>query len=86
MPRVLEKEKRRAHCADVGSHLIHCLKSLQQRHDSFFMKCFLVNGDVRIELVTDKIEKPPAETAVLFEMLRELRVLIGEGGLHGNVF
>ncbi|XWS44861.1 hypothetical protein CRYUN_Cryun15aG0086000 [Craigia yunnanensis] len=32
--RVLEKEKRQTHCADVGSHLIGRLRSLQDRHDS----------------------------------------------------
>lgn len=33
---VLDKEKRQAHCADVGSHLIERLKSLQQKHESSF--------------------------------------------------
>lgn len=32
--RVLDKEKRQEHCADVGSHLIKRLKALQQKHDS----------------------------------------------------
>ena len=44
------------------------------------------NGGV--ELVTDRQEKTPAkaETAVLFEDLRELGILIRKGELHGNVF
>jgi alanine-glyoxylate transaminase/(R)-3-amino-2-methylpropionate-pyruvate transaminase len=32
--KVLDKEKRQAHCADVGSHLLERLRSLEQRHDS----------------------------------------------------
>ena len=32
--KVLDKEKRQAHCADVGSHLLERLKSLQEKHES----------------------------------------------------
>lgn len=32
--RVLDKEKRQAHCSDVGSHLLERLRALQQRHES----------------------------------------------------
>nr|KAJ0204733.1 hypothetical protein LSAT_V11C500279630 [Lactuca sativa] len=42
---------------------------------------------VGIELVIDRKEKTPAkgETAILFVKLRELGVLVGKGGLHGNI-
>ncbi|XP_039779740.1 alanine--glyoxylate aminotransferase 2 homolog 1, mitochondrial-like isoform X1 [Panicum virgatum] len=85
--KVLDKEKRQAHCADVGAHLVERLKSLQEKHE--------IIGDVRgrglmlgVELVTDRNEKTPAkaETAELFEKLKDLGVLVGKGGLHGNVF
>ena len=32
--RVLDKEKRQAHSAEVGSHLLERLRVLEQRHDS----------------------------------------------------
>ncbi|KAH7520664.1 hypothetical protein FEM48_Zijuj08G0169200 [Ziziphus jujuba var. spinosa] len=85
--RVIDKEKRQAHCHDVGSHLLDRLRALQQRHD--------IIGDVRgrglmlgVELVSDRKEKTPAkaETAVVFEKMRELGILLGKGGLHGTVF
>ncbi|XP_060184165.1 alanine--glyoxylate aminotransferase 2 homolog 1, mitochondrial [Lycium barbarum] len=85
--RVIDNEQRKKHCAEVGSHLIGRLRDLEKRHD--------IIGDVRgrglmvgIELVTDRKEKTPAkaETGVLFEKLKDLGVLVGKGGLHGNVF
>ncbi|KAG4920169.1 hypothetical protein JHK86_048982 [Glycine max] len=47
--RVLDKERRQCHCADVGSHSIQRLRSMMQVHD-------------------------------------KLGILVGKGGLHGNVF
>nr|XP_010926237.1 alanine--glyoxylate aminotransferase 2 homolog 1, mitochondrial [Elaeis guineensis] len=85
--KVLDNEKRQTHCADVGSRLIERLKILQQKHE--------IIGDVRgrglmlgVEFVTDRKEKTPAkvETAILFEKLKDLGVLLGKGGIHGNVF
>ncbi|KAI9391408.1 hypothetical protein POPTR_007G080000v4 [Populus trichocarpa] len=85
--RVIDQEKRQEHCAAVGSHLSGRLRELQRSHD--------IIGDVRgrglmvgIELVTDRKEKTPAkaETAILFEKLKELGILVGKGGIHGNVF
>lgn len=32
--RVIDKEKRQVHCADVGSHLLGRLRDLQQRYES----------------------------------------------------
>ena len=32
--KVIDKERRQTHCAEVGSHLIQRLKDLQKRHDS----------------------------------------------------
>ncbi|KAI7983292.1 hypothetical protein LOK49_LG15G00478 [Camellia lanceoleosa] len=54
-----------------------------------------VIGDVRgrglmlgIELVTDRELKTPAkaETVHIMEQMKEMGVLIGKGGFHGNVF
>ena len=42
--KVLDKEKRQAHCHEVGSHLLERLRSLQQKHESnySFNSFFLV--------------------------------------------
>lgn len=40
--RVLDKEKRQKHCADIGSHLIGRLNDLQQKHESNFHLSTLV--------------------------------------------
>ncbi|MFT5423915.1 MAG: alanine-glyoxylate transaminase/(R)-3-amino-2-methylpropionate-pyruvate transaminase [Phycisphaerales bacterium] len=71
---------------DVGSHLIAGLEALQAKHPLI--------GDVRgkglmigVELVKDRATKEPAtaECAAVFEKAKDLGVLIGKGGLFGNV-
>lgn len=85
--RVIEKERLQDNCKVVGGHLINRLKQLQQKHE--------IIGDVRgqglmlgIELVKDRATKVPAsaETAEAMERMKDMGVLIGKGGLYGNVF
>jgi alanine-glyoxylate transaminase/(R)-3-amino-2-methylpropionate-pyruvate transaminase len=82
---VIEREGLQANSLRVGEHLITGLRRLQQKHS--------IIGDVRgrglmigVELVKDRATKEPAkaECAAVFERARELGVLIGKGGLHGN--
>ncbi len=70
-----------------GDYLRQQLLALQERHP--------IIGDVRgmglmqaVELVTDRKTKEPAKlaTARILEACREEGLLLGKGGLHGNVF
>ena len=72
--------------AEAGAHLRGKLEELKAKHPLI--------GDVRgmglmqaIELVEDRETKTPATaaTAALMEAARENRLLIGKGGLDGNV-
>jgi alanine-glyoxylate transaminase/(R)-3-amino-2-methylpropionate-pyruvate transaminase len=85
--RTIDDENLQENCAVVGGHLKQRLLQLKDKHD--------IIGDVRgrglmlgVELVTDRTTKEPAtaETAHVFERLRDLGVLIGKGGIHGNMF
>ncbi|KAI5072715.1 hypothetical protein GOP47_0013110 [Adiantum capillus-veneris] len=85
--KVIDKERRQENCAVVGGHLLERLRQLQEKHP--------IIGDVRgkglmigVELVTDRGTKVPAkaETAEVLEKMKDLGVLAGKGGLHGNVF
>lgn len=85
--RVVDEERLQANCLSVGDRLVKGLKELQRKHD--------VIGDVRggglmlgVELVKDRATKAPAtaETAAAHERMRDLGVLMGKGGLSGNVF
>jgi 4-aminobutyrate aminotransferase-like enzyme len=83
---LIEEENLAANAADMGAYLRENLEELQAKYSLI--------GDVRgmglmhaLELVEDRdLKSPaPAETARLMEAARERRILIGKGGLHGNV-
>lgn len=83
---VLEKEADPKHVAAMGRMLRSGLERLQEKYP--------VIGDVRgmglmqgLELVKDRQSKEPSPQATqqLFEATRELGLLIGKGGLYGNV-
>ena len=75
-----------ANCEETGAYLRNRLLELQERH--------AIIGDVRgmgllqgIELVEDRQSKAPATaaTARLMEACREEGLLLGKGGMYGNV-
>jgi 4-aminobutyrate aminotransferase-like enzyme len=83
---LIEDEDLKRNAAEVGGYLRQKLDSLKEKYP--------VIGDVRgmglmqgIELVKDRETKEPAPQAVLtvFEETKRRGVLIGKGGLYGNV-
>ncbi|HKC47336.1 MAG TPA: aspartate aminotransferase family protein [Gemmatimonadales bacterium] len=83
---VIDQERLQENARVVGARLRAGLEDLATRHRLI--------GDVRgrglmlgVELVRDRATKEPAreETTELFEQLRQLAVLVGKGGLFGNV-
>ena len=84
--RVIEDEDLRRNAAETGGYLRLRLEELKEK--------YTVIGDVRgmglmqaLELVRDRETKEPYPQAVLrvFEETRRRGVLIGKGGLYGNV-
>ncbi len=82
----IEEQNLMANCAETGGYLRGRLEELKDKHE--------IIGDVRgmgllqaIELVEDRKTKAPApqQTAMLMEAARENRILIGKGGMFGNV-
>lgn len=82
----IEDNDLKKNAAEVGGYLRLRLEELKQRYS--------VIGDVRglglmqgLELVRDRVTKEPAPDAVLrvFEETKRRHVLIGKGGLYGNV-
>jgi alanine-glyoxylate transaminase/(R)-3-amino-2-methylpropionate-pyruvate transaminase len=83
---VIDSEGIQENALRVGTHLKNRLVELQQKHPLI--------GDVRgmglmlgAELVKDRKTKEPAkaETAAVLELAKERGLLIGKGGLYGNV-
>jgi alanine-glyoxylate transaminase/(R)-3-amino-2-methylpropionate-pyruvate transaminase len=83
---VIEEENLLENAAVVGAHFRAGLEALKEKHPLI--------GDVRgmglmqaLELVKDRATKEPApqETVAVMERARENGLLIGKGGLHGNV-
>jgi len=82
----IEEQNLAINAAEVGAHLRGRLEELKEKHTLI--------GDVRgmgllqaIELVEDRKTKKPAtaETLALMESAREQGLLIGRGGMYGNV-
>jgi alanine-glyoxylate transaminase/(R)-3-amino-2-methylpropionate-pyruvate transaminase len=82
---VIEREKLQENALTIGNHLLGGLARLKEKHN--------VIGDVRgkglllgIELVKDRGTKEPAkaECAEVLERCREMGLLLGKGGLHGQ--
>lgn len=83
---VIEEEKLLENCDRVGRALRSKLEALQQKHP--------LMGDVRgmglmqgVELVKDRASKEPApeETSRVMDRAKVNGLLIGKGGLYGNV-
>jgi 4-aminobutyrate aminotransferase-like enzyme len=84
--KVIEEDDLRTNCRVVGDHFHEKLLGLQEKYP--------IIGDVRgmgimqaVELVKDRKTKEPNPEAVLkvFEETKRRGVLIGKGGLYGNV-
>ena len=83
---LIEEQNLMQNCADTGGYLGGRLEELKDKHE--------IIGDVRgmglmqaVELVEDRTTKKPAaaQTAAVMEAARENRLLIGKGGMFGNV-
>ncbi|HEY1220014.1 MAG: aspartate aminotransferase family protein [Bryobacteraceae bacterium] len=82
----IEERNLLANCAETGAYLRAGLEELKDQHELI--------GDVRgmgllqaVELVTDRQAKTPAanQAAQVMEAARENRLIIGKGGMYGNV-
>lgn len=83
---IIDREGYQQRCAVLGERLLGGLKKLMAKHESI--------GEVRgkglmvaFELVKDRKTKEPDKEMCLhvFERAKDLGILIGKGGLYGNV-
>jgi 4-aminobutyrate aminotransferase len=82
----IEEQNLAVNCAETGAYLRGKLEELKDKHE--------IIGEVRgmgllqaMELVEDRQTKKPAtaQTAMVMEAARENRILLGKGGMLGNV-
>ncbi|MGA2115466.1 MAG: aspartate aminotransferase family protein [Bryobacteraceae bacterium] len=82
----IEEQDLLTNCTETGAYLHRRLAELKEKHE--------IIGEVRgmglmaaLELVTDRGNKTPApaETALALEAARENRIILGKGGMYGNV-
>jgi 4-aminobutyrate aminotransferase len=82
----IEEQNLLVNCTETGAYLRSGLEELQRKH--------ALIGDVRgmglmqaLELVEDRKAKTPApaKTAAVMEAARRNRIILGKGGMHGNV-
>jgi 4-aminobutyrate aminotransferase-like enzyme len=82
----IEEQDLLTNCTETGGYLRGCLEELKQKHELI--------GDVRgmglmqaVELVEDRKTKAPAAaaTAQVMEAARQNGMLVGKGGMYGNV-
>ena len=83
---VIDREGLQANSLTVGNYLQDGFRRLAEKHP--------IIGDIRgkglmvgVELVKDRATKVPAkdETIEVFEMAKDMGLLIGKGGFYGNV-
>ena len=83
---VIDREGLQANALTVGNYLQDGFRRLAEKHP--------IIGDIRgkglmlgVELVKDRATKVPAkdETIEVFEMAKDMGLLIGKGGFYGNV-
>jgi 4-aminobutyrate aminotransferase-like enzyme len=82
----IEEQNLAVNCAETGAYLRGKLEELKDKHE--------IIGEVRgmgllqaMELVEDRQTKTPAtaQTAMVMEAARQNRILLGKGGMFGNV-